>query len=211
MMRTALKLAALFAFVSIVAPWANAQGQSSMPAVSTTEQPVSATPIPEDQQPTKEQLAKLFEVMRLRQQLQSYLKMMPAMIQQQIQAQFKDATSKLGGEPMTADQQAQLELVMRKYLDKAVNVVSIDEMLDDMTTVYKRHVSGSDVDAYIAFYQSAAGQHLLDAQPAIMQEYMPLAMDRMKERSKALTDQMIADIQELTKPTTPPAEKANEK
>jgi hypothetical protein len=210
-MRNPLKLAALIALVSIAAPWPHAQAQSSMPAVSTNEQPVSATPIPEDQQPTKDQLAKLFEVMRLRQQLQSYLTMMPAMIQQQIQTQFKDATSKLGGEPLTADQQAQLDSVMHKYLEKAVNVVSIDEMLGDMGTVYKRHVSSSDVDAYIAFYQSAAGQHLLDAQPAIMQEYMPLAMDRVKERSKELTDQMIADIQELTKTTTPSAEKPTEK
>jgi hypothetical protein len=40
---------------------------------------------------------------------------------------------------------------------------------------------------------------------------MPLAMDRVKERSKELTDQMIADIQELTKTTTPSAEKPTEK
>jgi hypothetical protein len=210
-MRNALKFAAIFALVSILAPWSHAQAQSSLPATSANEQPVSATSIPENQQPTKEQLAKLFEDMRLRQQLQSYLKMMPAMIQQQIQTQFKDATSKLGGEPMTADQQAQLDSVMHKYLEKAVNIISIDEMLDDMTTVYKRHVTGSDVDAYIAFYESSAGQHLLDAQPAIMQEYMPLAMDRMKDRSKALTDEMIADIAALTKTTTPAQEKPAEK
>ena len=210
-MKSAWKLAALFALVQIFAAWSHAQAQSSMPEASTNEQPVSAAAMPVDQQPTKEQLAKLFEVMRLRQQLQSYLKMMPAMIQQQIQTQFKDATSKLGGEPLTQDEQAQLDSVMHKYLEKAVNVVSIDEMLDDMATVYKRHVSGSDVDAYIAFYQSAAGQHLLDAQPAIMQEYMPLAMDRMKERSKELTDQMIADIAKFGKTTTPAAEKPTEK
>jgi hypothetical protein len=137
--------------------------------------------------------------------------MMPAMIQQQIQTQFKQTTSKLGGGSLTADQQAQLESLMHKYLEKAVNVVSIDEMLDDMTTVYKRHLSSSDVDAYIAFYQSPAGQHLLDAQPAIMQEYMPIAMDRVKERSKALTDEMIAEIGEFTKTATPPAEKPTEK
>jgi hypothetical protein len=210
-MKNAWKFAGIVALASALAPWSHAQAQTSLAAASTNEQQVSAAPIPEDQQASKEQLAKLFEVMRLRQQLQSYLKMMPAMIQQQIQTQFKDTTSKLGGEPLTADQQAQLDSVMHKYLEKAVNVVSIDEMLGDMATVYKRHVSSSDVDAYIAFYQSAAGQHLLDAQPAIMQEYMPMAMDRMKERSKALTDQMIADIAEVTKTTTPAAEKPTEK
>jgi hypothetical protein len=210
-MRNAWKFAALLGSVSMLASWTLAQAQTNLPASSTNEQQVSAPAIPTNQQPTKEQLAKLFEVMRLRQQLQSYLKMMPAMIQQQIQAQFKEATSKLGGESITPEQQAQLDSLMHKYLEKAVNVVSIDEMLDDMTTVYERHVTGSDVDSYIAFYESSAGQHLLDAQPAIMQEYMPMAMNRMKDRSKVLTDQMIADIGEFAKTKTPAAEKPTEK
>jgi hypothetical protein len=50
-----------------------------------------------NQQPTKEQLAKLFEVMRLRQQLQSYLKMMPAMIQQQIQSAVQRSDFEVSG------------------------------------------------------------------------------------------------------------------
>jgi len=209
-MKNTWKLAAVIGIGSMLAPWTLAEAQASQ-AASTNEQQASAAAIPANQQATKEQLAKLFEAMRLRQQLQSYLKMMPAMIQQQIQMQFKEATSSLGGEPLTPDQQAQLDSLMHKYLEKAVNVVSIDEMLADMTTVYERHVSRSDVDAYIAFYQSPAGQHLLDAQPVIMQEYMPLAMSRMKDRSKALTDQMIADIGAFTKGKTTSAEKPTEK
>ena len=35
--------------------------------------------------------------------------------------------------------------------------------------------------------QSPAGQHLLDAQPKIAQEYMPLVMQRTQERTKTLT------------------------
>ena len=149
-MKNTWKLAAVIGIGSMLAPWTLAEAQASQ-AASTNEQQASAAAIPANQQATKEQLAKLFEAMRLRQQLQSYLKMMPAMIQQQIQMQFKEATSSLGGEPLTPDQQAQLDSLMHKYLEKAVNVVSIDEMLADMTTVYERHVSRSDVDAYIAF------------------------------------------------------------
>jgi len=195
-MKNTWKLAAVIGIGSMLAPWTLAEAQASQ-AASTNEQQASAAAIPANQQATKEQLAKLFEAMRLR--------------QQQIQMQFKEATSSLGGEPLTPDQQAQLDSLMHKYLEKAVNVVSIDEMLADMTTVYERHVSRSDVDAYIAFYQSPAGQHLLDAQPVIMQEYMPLAMSRMKDRSKALTDQMIADIGAFTKGKTTSAEKPTEK
>lgn len=210
-MKNAWKFAAVFAIGSMLAPWTCAQAQVDQQAATSDVQQASAPVISPDQQPTKEQLAKLFEVMRLRQQLQSYLKMMPAMIQQQIQSQFKEATSKLGAQPLTADQQAKLDTLMHKYLEKAMSVVSIEEMLQDMTTVYGRHVSSADVDAYIAFYQSPAGQHLLDAQPAIMQEYLPLAMNRMKDRSKELTDQMIAEIGQFTNSQTPSAETPAEK
>ena len=63
------------------------------------------------------------------------------------------------------------------------------------------------MDAFIAFYQSPAGQHLLDAQPAIMQEYMPLVMNRMKERSKALTDDLMKDMAEFSAAAAPSTDK----
>src|SRR5215472_17492471 len=42
--------------------------------------------IPSDQQPTTEQLSKLFDVMRIKQQMQSMRQMVPSMVQEQIQA-----------------------------------------------------------------------------------------------------------------------------
>jgi hypothetical protein len=80
-------------------------------------------------------------------------------------------------------------------------------MLEDMSGLYQRHLSGSDVDAFIAFYASPAGQHLLDAQPAIMQEYMPLVMSRMQQRSKALNDELMKEIDEIVKSRAPAADK----
>jgi hypothetical protein len=175
--------------------------------IKLIQEPVpESSAIPTDQQPTKEQLAKLFEVMRLREQLQSYMKMIPAMVQKQIKAQAKDLTSKLpGGGTITPELQATIDRTMDKYLEKALNLYPVDEMLDDLTTIYQRHLSRSDVDAFIVFYQSPAGQHLLDQQPAIMKEYMPVVMDRMQQRSKALTDELTREMEELSK--TPAAEK----
>jgi len=175
--------------------------------IKLIQEPVpESSAIPTDQQPTKEQLAKLFEVMRLREQLQSYMKMIPAMVQNQIKAQAKDLTSKLpGGGTIKPELQATIDRTMDKYLEKALNLYPIDEMLDDLTTIYQRHLCRSDVDAFIVFYQSPAGQHLLDQQPAIMKEYMPVVMDRMQQRSKALTDELTREMEELSK--TPAAEK----
>ena len=191
-----------------LAPW-TVLAQAGQPGAAATAPAEAATPaIPQDQQPTKEQLAKLFEVMRLRQQLQGFMKMMPAMVQQQVQTQMHEMASKMPGrKPITPEQQAAIDKMMNKYMEKALNLYPIDEMIDDMTGLYQRHMSRSDVDAFIAFYSSSAGQHLLDQQPAIMQEYMPIAMQRIQERSKALTDEIAKDMQECLNPDAPTTDK----
>jgi hypothetical protein len=185
-------------------PWtAIAQAQADQPAT-----PVTEVSIPPDQQPSKEQLAKLFEVMRLRQQLQSVQKMIPAMVRQQMQAQAHEMAAKLpGGGTMTPEQQAAVAKIQDKYLEKAFNIITSDELIDDMTAVYQRHLSRSDVDAFITFYSSPAGQHLLDQQPAIMREYMPVVMKRAQERSKALTDELTKEMAEFTKSIAPATDK----
>jgi len=100
--------------------------------------------------------------------------------------------------PLAPDQQAAIARITDKYMEKALSIVTIDEMLDDMTVIYQRHVSRSDVEAMTAFYSSPAGQHFLDAQPVIMREYMPLVMTRVQERSKILADEQTKEMEELT-------------
>jgi len=169
------------------------------------------TAIPPDQQPAKEQLAKLFEVMRLRQQMQNVMKMLPAVIQQQVQTQIGELTAKMPGGTPTPEQQAAIDKLMNKYMTKAFDMYTIDEMFDDMTGLYQRHMSRSDVEAFIAFYSSPAGQHMLNEQPAIMQEYMPMVMKRVQERSKALTDEMSQDMDEFLKSAASSASKPDQK
>jgi hypothetical protein len=191
--------AAIVAMGLALAPWAAAQAPAAQSAAS-------AAAVPPDQQPTKDQLARLFEVMRLRQQMQASLKMIPAMVQQQMKSQFQEMEPKLpGGAALKPAQQQALEEIQNRYMEKAVNLFSIDEMIDDMTGIYQRHLSRADVDAYIAFFNSTAGQHLLDQQPIIMQEYMPMVMKRTQERTRALTEGLIADTQAYLKSQTPTA------
>ncbi|HUB30055.1 MAG TPA: DUF2059 domain-containing protein [Terracidiphilus sp.] len=170
----------------------------------------SATPgiAPEDQ-PTKEQLTKLFEVMRIRDQMQNMRKIVPAMIETQMRAQIRAMSAEMSpGSKTTADQRAAVERLLHKYVDKAERLYPVDEMIDDASGLYRKYLSREDVDALIAFYSSAAGQHLLDAQPKIAQEYMPLVMQRTQERTKTLTAEMMKDLAAL-KNSTPaqPAQK----
>lgn len=159
----------------------------------------AATPIPAEDRATKEQLARLFEAMRLRDQMVSMRKIVPAMIETQMREQLRAMSEQLSPDSgkLTPSQRAALEKLLRKYIDKAVNVYSVDEMVADMTGLYQEHLTREDVDAMIAFYSSPAGQHLLDAQPKIAQEYMPLVMQRASERTKTLTAEMMKDVAEL--------------
>ena len=188
-----IKYAAAIGISLVLIPLAAvAQGPADQPASVS-----AAAVIPPDQQPTKEQLAKLFELMRLHQQVQSVLTMTQSMMQQQLSAQIKDRAGKLGSS-LTVDQQAAIAKISDKYMQKAFNLFTIDELLDDMAGIYQRHISRSDVDAMIAFYSAPAGQHLLDAQPVILKEYMPVIMQRVQERSKALGEAEAREMEEVT-------------
>jgi hypothetical protein len=172
-------------------------------AIQIQAQAASPAPrvIAEDDKPTKEQLARLFDVMRLKQQMESMMKSMSSMMQQQLTQQIKSSAANLpNGQSLPAGQQEKIDSIMRKYMDRAMSLYPVSEMLDDMTAIYQKHLSREDVDAFIAFYSSPAGQHLLDEQPAIMQEYLPLVSQRMEQRTKTMTEEMQKDLEQLSKP-----------
>jgi hypothetical protein len=173
----------------------------------------AATPaIPADQQPTPEQLVKMFKLMRVEDQLESITKAMPAIMQQQMAAQMKQIQQ---DHPeiaaMNEEHQQALAKVTTKYLGRVMNLITSDEMIADMTRIYQKHFTRSDVDGIIIFYSSPAGQHLLDKQPVILQEYLPLVMQRTMDRIKPLTDEMTREMAEIAKSSIRPADKPTQK
>jgi len=207
-MRTRSRWVAILGAGLVFAPLAGlGQAITVAPSGAMTQgQPAPAIP-PEDRA-SKEQLAKLFEVMRIKDQMVSMRRIVPMMVESQMREQLKTMSAQVAdGSKTTADQRAAINRILRKYVDQAVNLYPIDEMINDMTGLYQTHLSREDVDAMISFYSSPAGQHLLDAQPKIAQEYMPLVMRRAQERTKTLTAEMMKDLAALKQPAkpTPPA------
>jgi hypothetical protein len=168
--------------------------------------PAPGAVVPTDQQPTNDQLPKLFELMRIKEQMESVTKMMPAMMQQQFQAQFKEMQK---DHPemavMTEEQQQAAAKVMGKFMGKVMDLYTSDEAMADMAGIYQRHLTSSDVDGMIAFYSSPAGQHMVDMAPVIMREYMPMVMQKMQERMKPMMDEMKKEMEEIAKPQAPSA------
>ena len=162
------------------------------------QQEKQAPMIPSDQQPTAEQLSKLFDVMRIKQQMQSMRQMVPSMVQEQIQAAVKQTEAGLpAGSKLTAEQRERMQAIMSKYVGKSMDLYPADEMLTDMTAIYQRHLSKDDVDGLIVFYSSPAGQHLLNAQPVIAQEFMPLVMSKVAQRSQVMKKEMMKEMGEV--------------
>jgi len=193
--RVALAVAAC-----MFAGWpAHAQAFTVEPSGALAQQQPETPAIPPEDQATKEQLAKLFDVMRIREQVQSVRKMVPLMVEEQIKEQAKALTAQVSPKAnLTPEKRAELQKLAEKYVDKAVNIYPVDEMLNDMTSIYQRYLTREDIDAMIAFYSSTAGQHLLDAQPKIAREYMPMVMQRVRERTKDLTAEMMKEAAEIT-------------
>ncbi len=208
-MKNLYTLAAMVALS--IQPCVFAQPQDAASASPTQTPAAGPAVVPAEQQATREQLTRLFEVMRLRQQFNQIMTMMPKAVEQGIHEEMQQAMAQMpAAQQPTADQQAQLDAIMDKYMQKAMNIYPADEMMADAIGVYQRHMSRTDVDAYIAFYTSPPGQHLLDAQPAIMKEYMPIVMAKAQDRSKALYAEMLQDLANFEKnqkpqPATAPA------
>jgi hypothetical protein len=173
-----------------------AQAPAAAPVVSA---------IPADQQATKEQLAKLFETMRFKEQLASVSKMMPTIMQQQFAEQARQMRKDHPERPaMTDEQQKASAEVMTKFMDKAINLYGSDEMMNQMGAIYQRHLTGADVEAITAFYASPAGQHMVAMSSVMMQEFMPAMMKNMQERIKPLIEEMDKEMQAIAK-TSPGA------
>jgi hypothetical protein len=191
-----LSLAALMVNAQAIAVGADGKMQQEKPA---------AVIAPENQA-APEQLAKLFDVMRIKQQMQSMKTMIPAMVQQQIQSAMKQTEERMpAGSRPTQEQREKMQAIMNKYVGKAMDLYPTDEMLTDMTGIYQKHLSRDDVEGLIAFYSSPAGQHLLDAQPVIAQEYMPMVMGKVGQRSQAMTKEMMKEMAEAI-PASKPAQ-----
>jgi hypothetical protein len=215
-MNRAIKFAVVVGMGLIVTSWGVAQAQdNSKPVITSVQEKdasVSVAIIPADQQPTKEQLNKLFELMRVRDQLASVTKMMPALMQQQMQAQMQQMQKDHPEMATMSDEQQQAAAkVMGKFMTRVFDVYNADEMIADMAGIYQRHLTRSDVDGMIAFYSSSAGQHMVEMVPIIMQEYMPMVMQRMQERMKPLINEMTKEMEAITKPAVPSVDKPTTK
>src|SRR6185312_17253531 len=127
-----------------LAPFARAKSQAA-PATQADQMTSAAEAVvPPDQQATREQLTKLFEAMRLRKQFDSMTKTMPAIVERQVHEEMAQMTAATtGGKQLSPQQQATLDKLTAKYLQKATSLYPAEEMIEDAMAIYQRHMSRS--------------------------------------------------------------------
>jgi hypothetical protein len=157
--------------------------------------------VPESQRATRVQIDKLFEVMRLREQTAKVVDMastaLRAGIQQGIEQKKRENPN---AAQMTPAQEEQLNAVFSDYMKKMIDVVYSDEVMGPLKASYQRYLSTQDVEGIIAFYQSPAGQHLLDKQVKIQLEGAPAMMEALQTKLKVLIEEMQKQIAALDLP-----------
>jgi hypothetical protein len=189
--------------VSIATP-ATPQAPSTPPAedAAATPRTVSAA-----DRPSREQLLTLFGVMRVRPQMEEMLKVLPAALEQQLRSEESEVEIRLmpmGGE-LTAEQKAARDRVTSKYIQLAEEQYPVNDMIDELVTVYQRNLSREDVDGIIAFYRSTSGQHMLDAQPLMAKEVMPAVSRKFEARDRELIQRYKKDLGDaIGPPKIPP-------
>lgn len=85
----------------------------------------------------------------------------------------------------------QLE-ALHGMIDDAMGDMPMDELLQAMVPIYRRHLTKSDIEEMIRFYGGPVGQKLLREQPQMMQEGMQAGMAIQQKRM----DRIMAKVRE---------------
>jgi hypothetical protein len=170
--------------------------QASPPATAAK---VRAAQAATDGPPSPDQVRKLLELLRVRDELQMTLDTM--------KQQVKEGAVQTFGEKIHDPSPEQLKSV-NFLVDDVFRDLSLDDLIQDLVPVYQRHLTRGDVRALIAFYSSTPGQKILREQPAMMQESMKVAGASQQKRMEALLAKLEVRMQELiSQEQDKPAEK----
>ncbi|WOB51081.1 DUF2059 domain-containing protein [Xanthomonas hydrangeae] len=151
------------------------------------------TPAAFAQAPSDADVNRLLAASRAQTMLDTMLPQIEAMQQQQ----FAQLTAQ---RQLDAAQQAQLQRIQERTRQTVRKALSWSELRPMYVDIYKRSFSREDVLAMAEFYESSAGQSLLDKTPAltqnlmgaIQQKMLPLFADLQKDLEKIVNEPAAA-------------------
>lgn len=139
---------------------------------------------------SKADVQRLFDAMHTRQMIHQTTASMSQPMHQMVHEQCQRDADK-----MPPDCEQRLTAVM----DSMTANMPWDEIIDAMIPAYQKHFTKGDIDAFVAFYNSPAGQKLLNEMPAIMTESMQDMMPIMRRYMETVQAQVQAQAADMAK------------
>lgn len=143
--------------------------------------PASATP------PSDSDINRLLAASRAQNMLDAMLPQMEAMQAQQ----FAQMTQ---GSSLTPEQKERVQRIQKRTSQTLRDALSWSQLRPMYVDIYKQSFSKEDVLAMAEFYESPAGQSLLDKTPALMQNLMVAIQQKMNP----LLASLQKDLEQIT-------------
>lgn len=138
--------------------------------------------------PTHDQVMTLLDLLQVR-------KMMATMMEGMKQA-MKQGAEESFRERVPDPTPKQLE-ALHGMIDDAIGDPPLDEMVEAMVPIYRRHLSKSDVEEMVRFFGGPVGQKLLREQPQMMQEGMQAGVAVQERRMEQIKIKIRERAQQL--------------
>ncbi len=133
--------------------------------------------------PTHDQVMTLLDLLQVRRNMSVMMDSMKQAMKQTAEHAFRESVPDPTPKQLDA---------LRGMIDGALADMPLDEMVEAAVTVYRRHLSKSDVEEMIRFYAGPVGQKILREQPQMLQESMQAGAAIQQKRM----DQIMAKIRE---------------
>jgi len=146
--------------------------------------------------PSKEEVLKFLEVLRIKPQLTQYFDGVAKQAKLGAEEGFKQKVP-----DATPAQLADVD----KFAENLFKNMPVDEMIDAMIPIYQKHLTKEDMQGILAFYASPVGQKLQREQPAMMQEGMQVGGEIGRKRIGAMMQQMDDFVAKLAQDQQKPA------
>lgn len=145
-------------------------------------------------QPSDADIERLLKASRAESMLDAIVPQVEAAQQQQ----FEQITA---GKQLSPEQRDEIERIRQRTTDIVRRTLAWEEMKPLYVDVYKQTFSRDDIRAITKFYESPAGQRMLDKNPALMQNLMAAIQQKMVP----MLQELETELHDATRTPAPPA------
>ena len=144
---------------------------------------------PADAAASKEDVVRFMDAMHSRDMMMNVMNLMAKQAGQMVHQQVSAQTD------LPPDAEARINKMMQDMFKN----FPVDDLIQAVIPVYQKHFTKGDIDAFVAFYSTPAGQKLVKEMPAITQESMQASMGVGQKMVANMQQQIQDDIKQIRK------------